>query len=45
MCVILETHVKYKKVKKVGDNVFGTREYVTNAEDNNKGCRIMMGWN
>ena len=44
MCAILETHVKYNKVKKLGDNVFGSWDYVTNAEDNNKGCRIMMGW-
>lgn len=45
MCAILEIHNKYNKVKKVGDNIFGNWEYITNAEDNNKGCRIMMGWN
>lgn len=45
MCAILETHIKYNKIKKVGDYTFGNWEYVTNTEDNNKGCRIMMGWN
>ncbi|PWA97296.1 RNA-directed DNA polymerase, eukaryota, Reverse transcriptase zinc-binding domain protein [Artemisia annua] len=42
MCAILETHIKYKKV---GDNIFGNWDYVINVEDNNKGCRIMVGWN
>ncbi|GJT68149.1 RNA-directed DNA polymerase, eukaryota, reverse transcriptase zinc-binding domain protein [Tanacetum coccineum] len=44
-CGILETHVKYKNIKKTCENVFGNWEYVTNGEDNNKGCRIMFGWN
>lgn len=44
MCVVLETHVKYRNVKKIGDKVFGNWEFVTNAEDNNQGCRIMCGW-
>ena len=43
-CAIIETHIKYKNVKKFGDKVFGEWDYVTNAEDNNKGCRIMFGW-
>lgn len=44
LCAILETHIKYSKVKRIGDKVFGNWDYVTNAEDNNKGCRIMVGW-
>ncbi|GJT64031.1 RNA-directed DNA polymerase, eukaryota, reverse transcriptase zinc-binding domain protein [Tanacetum coccineum] len=44
-CAILETHVKYKNIKKVCNLVFGNWEYVTNGEDNNKGCIIMVGWN
>ncbi|GJR54689.1 hypothetical protein Tco_1405210 [Tanacetum coccineum] len=42
---VLETRVKYKNIKKVCDYVFGNWEYMTNGEDNNKGCRIMVGWN
>ncbi|GJT48498.1 RNA-directed DNA polymerase, eukaryota, reverse transcriptase zinc-binding domain protein [Tanacetum coccineum] len=45
LCVILETHVKYKNIKKTCETVFGDWEYITNGEDNNKGCRIMIGWN
>ncbi|GJV83163.1 hypothetical protein Tco_1523061 [Tanacetum coccineum] len=44
-CAILETHVKYKNIKKTCDNVFGNWESIYNGEDNNKGCRIMVGWN
>ena len=44
VCVVLETYIRYKNVKKVGDRVFGEWQYVSNAEDNNKGCRIMFGW-
>ncbi|GKC12333.1 RNA-directed DNA polymerase, eukaryota, reverse transcriptase zinc-binding domain protein [Tanacetum coccineum] len=45
LCAILETHVKFKNIKKTCENVFGDWEYITNGEDNNKGCRIMIGWN
>ncbi|GJS41728.1 RNA-directed DNA polymerase, eukaryota, reverse transcriptase zinc-binding domain protein [Tanacetum coccineum] len=45
LCAILETHVKYKNIKKTCETVFGDWEYITNGEDNNKGCRIMIGWN
>ncbi|GKC77043.1 RNA-directed DNA polymerase, eukaryota, reverse transcriptase zinc-binding domain protein [Tanacetum coccineum] len=44
-CAILETHVKYKNIKKTCDNIFGNWESISNGEDNNKGCRIMVGWN
>ncbi|PWA66505.1 RNA-directed DNA polymerase, eukaryota, Reverse transcriptase zinc-binding domain protein [Artemisia annua] len=45
ICAIIETHVKFQKVNKMGQAVFGNWEFVTNAEDNNKGCRVMVGWN
>ncbi|GJT55854.1 hypothetical protein Tco_0990908 [Tanacetum coccineum] len=45
VCVVLETHVKYKNIKKTCDNVFGNWECTSNGEDNNKGFRIMVGWN
>lgn len=45
LCAIIETHITYNKIKKVGDKVFGNWEYITNGEDNGKGCRIMVGWN
>ncbi|GJW02174.1 RNA-directed DNA polymerase, eukaryota, reverse transcriptase zinc-binding domain protein [Tanacetum coccineum] len=44
-CAIIETHVKHKNIKKTCENVYGNWEYTTNSEDNNKGCRIMLGWN
>ncbi|GJY87461.1 RNA-directed DNA polymerase, eukaryota, reverse transcriptase zinc-binding domain protein [Tanacetum coccineum] len=44
-CAVLETHVKYKNIKKTCGNVFGNWECITNGEDNNKGCKIMVGWN
>ncbi|GKA86412.1 RNA-directed DNA polymerase, eukaryota, reverse transcriptase zinc-binding domain protein [Tanacetum coccineum] len=44
LCAILETHVKYKNIK-VCNHVYGNWEYVTNGEDNNKGCRIMENGN
>ncbi|GJR31764.1 RNA-directed DNA polymerase, eukaryota, reverse transcriptase zinc-binding domain protein [Tanacetum coccineum] len=44
LCAVIETRVKYSKIKNIGDIVFGNWEYVTNAENNNKGCRIMVGW-
>ncbi|PWA84059.1 hypothetical protein CTI12_AA163190 [Artemisia annua] len=45
VCAIIETHVKFPKVNKMGQVIFGNWEFVTNAENNNKGCRIMVGWN
>ncbi|GJS99827.1 RNA-directed DNA polymerase, eukaryota, reverse transcriptase zinc-binding domain protein [Tanacetum coccineum] len=45
LCAVLETHVKYKNIKKTSDNVFGNWECISNGEDNNKGCRLMIGWN
>nr|GEW93836.1 hypothetical protein [Tanacetum cinerariifolium] len=42
LCAILETHVKFKNIKKICENVFEEWEYITNGEDNNKGCKIMI---
>ncbi|GKE03986.1 RNA-directed DNA polymerase, eukaryota, reverse transcriptase zinc-binding domain protein, partial [Tanacetum coccineum] len=32
-------------IKKTCDNVFGNWECISNGENNNKGCKIMIGWN
>ncbi|GJS97584.1 hypothetical protein Tco_0804552 [Tanacetum coccineum] len=40
LCAILETHVKYKNIKKTCETVFGNWEYITNGEDNNKGVMV-----
>ncbi|GKD72322.1 RNA-directed DNA polymerase, eukaryota, reverse transcriptase zinc-binding domain protein [Tanacetum coccineum] len=45
LCGVIETHLKYKKIMQAGKNIFGSWEFVSNGEDNNKGCRIMVGWN
>ncbi|GKA35887.1 RNA-directed DNA polymerase, eukaryota, reverse transcriptase zinc-binding domain protein [Tanacetum coccineum] len=45
LCTIIKTYINYKKIEKVGENIFGNWEYISNGEDNNKGCRIMVGWN
>ncbi|GJY47211.1 RNA-directed DNA polymerase, eukaryota, reverse transcriptase zinc-binding domain protein [Tanacetum coccineum] len=45
LCGIIETHSKYKNILKVGKSVFGNWDFTSNGEDNNKGCRIMVGWN
>ncbi|GJZ85805.1 RNA-directed DNA polymerase, eukaryota, reverse transcriptase zinc-binding domain protein [Tanacetum coccineum] len=44
LMVVLETHIKYKNVKKVCDKIFGNWGYCTNSANDNKGCRIMIGW-
>ncbi|GJV73508.1 RNA-directed DNA polymerase, eukaryota, reverse transcriptase zinc-binding domain protein [Tanacetum coccineum] len=45
LCGIIETHVKYSKILKIGEKVFGNWDFISNGEDNNQGCRIMVGWN
>ncbi|GJT58168.1 RNA-directed DNA polymerase, eukaryota, reverse transcriptase zinc-binding domain protein [Tanacetum coccineum] len=34
LCAILETHVKFKNIKKTCENVFGDWEYITNGDFN-----------
>ncbi|GJR51142.1 RNA-directed DNA polymerase, eukaryota, reverse transcriptase zinc-binding domain protein [Tanacetum coccineum] len=38
---ISNTRTMYERL----ETVFGNWEYITNGEDNNKGCIIMVGWN
>ncbi|GJR87107.1 RNA-directed DNA polymerase, eukaryota, reverse transcriptase zinc-binding domain protein [Tanacetum coccineum] len=45
LCGIIETHVKYSKILKIGEKVFGNWDFICNGKDNNQGCRIMVGWN
>ncbi|GJT96040.1 RNA-directed DNA polymerase, eukaryota, reverse transcriptase zinc-binding domain protein [Tanacetum coccineum] len=45
ICVILETHLKSKKIGKVCDIIYGRWNWFTNMSFCNKGCRIMVGWN
>ncbi|GJU73415.1 RNA-directed DNA polymerase, eukaryota, reverse transcriptase zinc-binding domain protein [Tanacetum coccineum] len=45
LCAIIETHIKFHKIKKVREKIFGNWEYISNGEDSNKGCMIMVGWN
>ncbi|GKD52481.1 RNA-directed DNA polymerase, eukaryota, reverse transcriptase zinc-binding domain protein [Tanacetum coccineum] len=45
LCGIIETHVKYQNILKIREKVFRNWEFVSNGEDNNRVCRIMVGWN
>ncbi|GJV92190.1 RNA-directed DNA polymerase, eukaryota, reverse transcriptase zinc-binding domain protein [Tanacetum coccineum] len=45
ICGIIETHIKYNNNSKIGEKVFGKWDFISNSEDNNQGCRIMIGWN
>ncbi|GKA63786.1 RNA-directed DNA polymerase, eukaryota, reverse transcriptase zinc-binding domain protein [Tanacetum coccineum] len=45
LCGIIETHIKYHNILKIGQKVFRNWDFTSNGEDNNKGCRIMVGWN
>lgn len=42
-CAVLETHIKQKKLYKIGNDIFGNWEWVTNMQYCDKGCRIMVG--
>ncbi|PWA65537.1 RNA-directed DNA polymerase, eukaryota, Reverse transcriptase zinc-binding domain protein [Artemisia annua] len=44
VCAVLETHVKNRKLQKIGDNIFGNWNWITNMNQCDKGCRIMIGW-
>nr|GEZ33712.1 RNA-directed DNA polymerase, eukaryota, reverse transcriptase zinc-binding domain protein [Tanacetum cinerariifolium] len=43
--VVLETHIKSKKLDKVCEKLYGRWNWITNMRYCNKGCRIMVGWN
>ncbi|GKD24610.1 RNA-directed DNA polymerase, eukaryota, reverse transcriptase zinc-binding domain protein [Tanacetum coccineum] len=36
LCGLIETHVKYNKVQRIGEKVFGSWEFISNSEDNNQ---------
>ncbi|GJU08699.1 RNA-directed DNA polymerase, eukaryota, reverse transcriptase zinc-binding domain protein, partial [Tanacetum coccineum] len=44
MCVVVETRLKKKMVNKACENVFRLWNWVSNATDCNKGCRLAVGW-
>ncbi|GJT80579.1 disease resistance TIR-NBS-LRR class family protein [Tanacetum coccineum] len=44
VCAILETRLKGQKVSKIGTKVFGRWEWIDNANECSRGCRIMVGW-
>ncbi|PWA62285.1 zinc knuckle CX2CX4HX4C [Artemisia annua] len=39
-----KTHVKNRKLQKIGDSIFGNWNWITNMNQCDKGCRIMIGW-
>ncbi|GJY18350.1 hypothetical protein Tco_0389841 [Tanacetum coccineum] len=41
-CAILESHIKYSKIKDVFNFIFRSWDWIINGENNNKGCRIMV---
>ncbi|GJV71496.1 RNA-directed DNA polymerase, eukaryota, reverse transcriptase zinc-binding domain protein [Tanacetum coccineum] len=45
ICVVLETHIKKNKIKKIYDFVFGSWSWYSNMEKSERGCRIAVGWN
>ena len=44
MCVVLESHLRKKMVKTVGDSIFRNWSWVSNIENCRSVCRIMVGW-
>ncbi|GJZ12297.1 RNA-directed DNA polymerase, eukaryota, reverse transcriptase zinc-binding domain protein [Tanacetum coccineum] len=45
MCAFIETHMKTKNIKKVGDKVFRDWNWDSNVQQTLSCCRIMVGWN
>ncbi|GKA73602.1 hypothetical protein Tco_0779904 [Tanacetum coccineum] len=45
MCAIIETRIKSKKLRKIGDGIFKDWDWVNNMRHCDKGCRIILGWN
>nr|GEX70046.1 RNA-directed DNA polymerase, eukaryota, reverse transcriptase zinc-binding domain protein [Tanacetum cinerariifolium]GEX75873.1 RNA-directed DNA polymerase, eukaryota, reverse transcriptase zinc-binding domain protein [Tanacetum cinerariifolium] len=45
ICVVLETHIKDSKVKKICDFVFGSWTWYSNMDKCDRDCRIAVGWN
>ncbi|GKA45646.1 RNA-directed DNA polymerase, eukaryota, reverse transcriptase zinc-binding domain protein [Tanacetum coccineum] len=44
VCDVLETTLKMKKLHNVCDKMFHGWEWVSNMQECNKGCKIMVGW-
>ena len=44
MCVVVETHLRKKSVKSVGDRLFRNWSWVSNMGDCRSVCRMMVGW-
>nr|GEW44401.1 probable E3 ubiquitin-protein ligase RHY1A [Tanacetum cinerariifolium] len=44
MCAVFKTHIKPKRLNKVGDSIFGKWEWCSNMQFCDKDCRIMLGW-
>ncbi|GJV55852.1 RNA-directed DNA polymerase, eukaryota, reverse transcriptase zinc-binding domain protein [Tanacetum coccineum] len=44
-CAFIETHLKTKSIKKVGNRVFGNWNWFSNVHHSPTSYRIMMGWN
>ncbi|GJZ14078.1 RNA-directed DNA polymerase, eukaryota, reverse transcriptase zinc-binding domain protein, partial [Tanacetum coccineum] len=44
VCSVLETRLKSKKLQKSCDRVFQGWNWVSNMQECNKGCRIVVGW-
>ena len=44
MCAVVETHLRKKFIKTVGDNIFGNWNWVSNMVECRGVCRIMVGW-
>ncbi|GJU84137.1 putative reverse transcriptase domain-containing protein [Tanacetum coccineum] len=45
ICAVLETHIKCKRLNKIGESIFGQWDWYSNMQHYDKGCRIMLGWN
>lgn len=44
MCAILETHLKGNKVANVANKIFSNWHWVSNNDQCERGCRILLGW-
>lgn len=44
MCAVVETHLRKKSVKGVGDSLFRNWSWVSNMVDCRSVCRMMVGW-
>nr|GEV12647.1 RNA-directed DNA polymerase, eukaryota, reverse transcriptase zinc-binding domain protein [Tanacetum cinerariifolium] len=45
VCVVLETHIKQKRLNMIGDSIFGRWDWCSNMQLCDNGCRIILCWN